>query len=767
MSKKNAALKRWNGSSYESVAPRTTWEQVEDKPSTFTPSEHTHDAADIVDGEFSNVNSITLPNGSMSINGEDTSFKLNVLETSGGSQAIPVSIRNGSTSSNTTTGIDLINSTATDPSHHRARIKSVRTNSGSSGAHDLIFSVSNGSSMQDRLTIKSDGDILAGSNKLATESYVNSALIEDTNNYVDGISWNDSTKEITLSREGLSDLTETLSHGHAAADISGLADVATSGNYGDLSGTPSLSISNWNTAYDERVTGVSGTGNTTLAIALANGDTVTTSLGHNHSPSQVGLGNVDNVQQIPMSDKGSNGGVAELNSDGVVPANQLPSYVDSVEGYSSKSNFPSTGETNKIYKDRDTNKIYRWDGSGYTEISASLALGETSSTAYRGDRGKQAYDERGSQIAGTNLSWSNGNLNVVGLADVATSGEYSDLSGTPSLNITNWNRAYDERVVGVSGTGNSTLAIALDNDDTITTNLSHGHSASEISGLSDVATSGNYSDLSGTPSLNKSNWDTAYDLRINNFFGDGNGDVTLSRPGQTSNLVLDLSHTHSISEVSGLLSALDDKLEDSDVSTVALTGNYNDLSGTPSLNKSNWDTAYDLRVNNFFGNGNGDVTIGRAGTSNLTLDLSHTHSISEVSGLTSALSDKADSDDLDDYLQLSGGTLTGNIQFESGGAGKIVLAESNANTYMAVRENDSFGGWVGYNSGYGVTLNAGSNASRHIGFKGSNSGFYSGSDYDVEVRGNGALRFSGRLENGDGNRVFEEDGDTLIIRDNE
>lgn len=95
---------------------------------------------------------------------------------------------------------------------------------------------------------------------------------------------------------------------------------------------------------------------------------------------------------IPTSQKGSANGVAELDANGLVPSSQLPSYVDDVLEYASVSAFPSTGETGKIYVALDTNKTYRWSGSEYVEISASLALGETSSTAYRGDRGKTAYD---------------------------------------------------------------------------------------------------------------------------------------------------------------------------------------------------------------------------------------------------------------------------------------------------------------------------------------------------------------------------------------
>ena len=79
--------------------------------------------------------------------------------------------------------------------------------------------------------------------------------------------------------------------------------------------------------------------------------------------------------------------------DGKVPAAQLPSYVDDVLEYEDRAHCPATGEAGKIYVALDTNKTYRWSGSDYVEISESLALGETSSTAYRGDRGKIAYDD--------------------------------------------------------------------------------------------------------------------------------------------------------------------------------------------------------------------------------------------------------------------------------------------------------------------------------------------------------------------------------------
>ena len=93
-----------------------------------------------------------------------------------------------------------------------------------------------------------------------------------------------------------------------------------------------------------------------------------------------------------LAEKGQPGGLAELDESGRVPSSQLPSYVDDVINVATYSQLPNPGESGKIYITEDTNLTYRWSGSGYVEISPSLALGETSATAYRGDRGKAAYD---------------------------------------------------------------------------------------------------------------------------------------------------------------------------------------------------------------------------------------------------------------------------------------------------------------------------------------------------------------------------------------
>lgn len=128
--------------------------------------------------------------------------------------------------------------------------------------------------------------------------------------------------------------------------------------------------------------------------------------------SNITLGAGD-VGAIPSSAKGAKNGVASLDANGLVPSSQLPSYVDDVlEGYiasdaknfykdSSKSSAYSP-ETGKIYVDLTNNKTYRWSGTTYVVISETLALGTTSSTAFRGDLGQTAYDHSQSTHAPSN-----------------------------------------------------------------------------------------------------------------------------------------------------------------------------------------------------------------------------------------------------------------------------------------------------------------------------------------------------------------------------
>ncbi len=102
----------------------------------------------------------------------------------------------------------------------------------------------------------------------------------------------------------------------------------------------------------------------------------------------IGLGNVDNTSDAdkPISDdtqdaldlkidsteKGAASGVAPLNASSKIDSTYLPSYVDDVLEFVNLAAFPPTGEAGIIYLALDTNKIYRWSGSVYVEVSQGI-----------------------------------------------------------------------------------------------------------------------------------------------------------------------------------------------------------------------------------------------------------------------------------------------------------------------------------------------------------------------------------------------------------
>lgn len=177
-------------------------------------------------------------------------------------------------------------------------------------------------------------------------------------------------------------------------------------------------------------------------------DKTTTINGHELSnniiitKNDISLNNVTNDSQVKRSEMGSANGVATLDENGIILSNQLPSYVDDViEAYYHGEEDPQTGEiiynmyedpeytiiitpeSGKIYVDILQNVTYRWGGSTYVPILGGITLGETSSTAYRGDRGKIAYDH--SQTIGGNPH--NVTKTDVGLGNVVNTGD----SATP------------------------------------------------------------------------------------------------------------------------------------------------------------------------------------------------------------------------------------------------------------------------------------------------------------------------------------------------
>lgn len=195
----------------------------------------------------------------------------------------------------------------------------------------------------------------------------------------------------------------------------------------------------------------------------------------------MGLGNVTNDAQVKRSEMGVANGVATLDTNGKIPTSQIPGAYDDVkEGYlyngafyeDSSHTIEIPAAADKVYVDIPNNTTYRWSGTQYVKIGSDLALGETSSTAYRGDRGKVAYDfsqnpytsnpaMNGTASAGSSTKWSRGDhVHPTDTSREAVSNKKTSWSST--LSDTNYpseklvKSSLDNKVDKVSGKGLST-----------------------------------------------------------------------------------------------------------------------------------------------------------------------------------------------------------------------------------------------------------------------------------------------------------------------
>ena len=127
------------------------------------------------------------------------------------------------------------------------------------------------------------------------------------------------------------------------------------------------------------------------------------------------------------SEKNQNNGYAGLDAGGKVASAQLPSYVDDVVEYANQAGFPATGETSKIYVALDNNKIYRWSGSAYVEISASPgstdAVTEGSTNLYfTTQRARDSFSQS------TGISISSGAISIANTAVTPAAYTYASIT---------------------------------------------------------------------------------------------------------------------------------------------------------------------------------------------------------------------------------------------------------------------------------------------------------------------------------------------------
>lgn len=401
--------------------------------------------------------------------------------------------------------------------------------------------------------------------------------------------------------------------------LTGTASKATGDKNGNDITTTYYKTSNPNgyTSNTGTITGVSVNGTSVATSGVANITAATGIKGDSESSyrtgnvnitkANIGLGNVENKSSatirgeltssnvttalgytpINSNLKGANNGLAELDANGKVPSAQLPSYVDDVIEYTSQSAFPTTGETGKIYIAQDTNKTYRWSGTAYVEISPSLALGETSSTAYRGDRGKVAYDHSQSTHARTDAtavasSTTNGNIKINGTETTVyshpssgvTAGTYKSVTVDGNGHVTGGSNPTTLSGYGITDAKINNGTITLGNN-TITplTSFTETDPVFSASAAADIS-SADISNWNGKQAALVSGTNIKT-VNGNSLLGSGN--ITISGGSSSYN---DLTNKPQINgnELSGNKTAAQ-----LGFATVATSGSYNDLSNKPSI----------------------------------------------------------------------------------------------------------------------------------------------------------------------------------------
>lgn len=250
---------------------------------------------------------------------------------------------------------------------------------------------------------------------------------------------------------------------------------------------------------------------------------------------------------------------------------------------------------------------------------------------------------------------------ITGLSDVAISGSYTDLTDKPSSFTPSSHTHAQSEISGLESalsgkaasshthaSASTTTAGFMSKDDKAkldgisanANNYSHPstHPASMITGLSAVATSGSYNDLSNVPSTFAPSSHTHAQSEISG--------LSTALSGKANS-----SHTHAQSEISGLESALSGKASSSHTHTSASTTTAGFMSKDDKVKLDGIAT----NANNYSHPSSHPASmitgLSTVATSGSYADLSnkpssftpasHTHAQSEISGLSTALSGKA------------------------------------------------------------------------------------------------------------------------------
>jgi len=263
---------------------------------------------------------------------------------------------------------------------------------------------------------------------------------------------------------------------------------------------------------------------------------------------------------------------------GLVPASQLPSYVDDVLEYAGTSNFPTTGETGKIYVATGSGKIYRWTGSIYVEISPSTAQVQSD---WNASSGLGVILNKPTLFSGSYTDLTS----KPSLATVATSGSYNDLTSKPTLGTA--------ASKDIPATGNASATQVVYGSDTRLTDSrtpssTLAHKSTHATGGSDSLSAADIGAAAASHTHTKSqitDFPTLGTASAKDIPATGNASATQVVYGSDTRLTDSRTPSvHASSHANGGSDALTlSASQITGLASVATSGAYSALSGTPSL----------------------------------------------------------------------------------------------------------------------------------------------------------------------------------------
>jgi hypothetical protein len=352
----------------------------------------------------------------------------------------------------------------------------------------------------------------------------------------------------------------------ASGQITGLATVATSGAYADLSGTPTTATETTE-GIIEISTNAEATAGTATDRALV--------------PS--------NISSISV------GQLSDVDLTGIAP-NELLAYNSSTGNFepTSPTSVPDASETVK----------------GIIEIATNAEIIEIATNAEAG--AGTATDKALVPSNVSSLSIASGQ--VTGLATVATSGAYADLSGIPTT-ATETTEGIIETATNVEAAAGTATDKALVPSNVSSLSIGSG----QVTGLATVATSGAYADLSGTPTTATETTEGIIETATNVEAGAGTatdkalvpsnvsslsiassqvtglGTAAVLNVGTSANNIVQLNSSAQIPAVDGSL-LTDVTADAADVTSAHTTVNYTEANSSVDGHLSGIDTALGLTI---------------------------------------------------------------------------------------------------------------------------------------------------------------------------